>query len=112
MVSALGGLFISPILIFQDNGNNPNLDSNIDLSEMDEPPDLRISVDLSESKMIAVIPEWVVIVYLVMSMAVYSCYIGAMFLSFWVQAPQISSFEMINFASKIVSNKRNSNVLC
>jgi hypothetical protein len=95
--------------MFQDNGNNPNVAANTDalVPEMGEPPDLHISVDLSESRVVATIPEWVVIVYLVMSTAVYSCCVGAMFLSFRVQGPPISSFEMIDFASRIVSNNRN-----
>lgn len=80
MATAPGGLLTLPILMFQDNLNNPNPDnSKPDLPEVGEPRDLNISVDILESKAVAVIPKWVVIVYFIMSTAVYSCCVGAIF---------------------------------
>jgi hypothetical protein len=99
----LGGLVSLPILMFGPTGGlGPNPDVDLTQPEVDLAPDLYFLVDLSQSKVIAVIPKWVVIVYLVMSASVYVFCVGAIFLSFQADRPPVSSFEMIDFASKAV----------
>jgi hypothetical protein len=99
----LGELVALPILMFQPtSGFNPNSDDDLNQPQVGLAPDLYFSVDLSESKFVAVIPKWVVIVYLVVSIVVYSCCVGVMFLSFRVDRPPVSSFELIDFASRVV----------
>lgn len=97
----LGGLVSLPILMFEPtSGLCPNPDVDLTQPEVDLAPDLYFLLDLSESKVIAVIPKWVVLVYLVMSASVYVFCVGAIFLSFQADRPPVSSFEMIDFASK------------
>ena len=99
----LGGLLTLPIFMFQATSLNPNPDVDLTQPQVGLAPNLYISVDLSESKLIVVIPKWVVIVYLGISATVYVCCVGAIFLSLPADRPPVSSFEMIDFASKAVS---------
>jgi hypothetical protein len=99
----VGGLVSLPILMFEPvSGLGPNPDVDLTQPEVDLAPDLYFLVDLSESKVVAVIPKWVVIVYLVMSASVYVFCVGAIFMSFQADRPPVSSFEMIDFASKAI----------
>jgi len=99
----LGGLVSLPILMFEPtSGVGPNPDVDLTQPEVDLAPDLYFLVDLSESKVIAVIPKWVVTVYLAISASVYVFCVGTIFLSFQADRPPVSSFEMIDFASKAV----------
>ena len=102
-VNTLGGLISLPILMFQPtSGVGPNPDPDLTQPEVGLVPNLYFSLDLSESKIIAVIPRWVAIVYLVISAIIYACCIAAIVLSFQGPSPPVSSLEMIDFASKAV----------
>lgn len=100
----LGGLVTLPILMSQATsglGTDPDVDLSI--PQVGLASNLYFAVDLSQSRLIAVIPKWVVIIYLAVSATIYVCCVVAMFLSFHADQPLVSSFEVLDLASKVVS---------
>lgn len=93
-----------PVLLFQPTWVNPYYNITPLEPEAGLPPDLYISVDLSKQIVRAIIPKWTVIVYLIVSLAVYFWCIGGMFLSSFIQTPPSTPFELIDFSSRVVSN--------
>jgi hypothetical protein len=103
-IFTLGGLVALPMLMSQPtSGLGPTPDVDLSIPQVGLASDLYLSVDLSQSNLIAVIPKWVVIVYLIMSATVYVCCVVAMFLSLQRPQPSVSSFEVLDLASKAVS---------
>ena len=106
MAGVLAEIMTGPLILFHENRpyskslvNNTSLAPKVGVTD----DSLKISIDLSESRIVAVLPKWVVIVYFVISLTLYSCCISALFLSFRVQGPRTSKFEIIDFSSKILS---------
>jgi len=101
----LGGLVSLPILMSQPTTGLAGPDEDLSIPQVGLASNLYFSVDLSKSKLIAAIPRWVVIVYLVVSATVYVCCVLAMVLSLQAPGdqPPISSFEVLNLASKAVA---------
>jgi hypothetical protein len=99
------GILTMTVLLFQPNWLNP-FDLGIPPTAVapDLPPDLYISVDLSTQTIRAIIPKWSVIVYLIVSLAVYFWCVGGMFLALSVQTPPTSPFQLIDFSSRVVAN--------
>jgi hypothetical protein len=100
----LGGLVSLPILMSQaTSGLSPDPDVDLSIPQLGLASNLYFSVDMSQSKLIAVIPKWVVIIYLSVSATVYLCCVVAMFLSLQGDQPPVSSFEVLDLASKAVA---------
>lgn len=102
------GILTIPLLFFQQNLVNQNLLSiNFSTPIEDFPSDFFASVDLSESVVVGVIPHWTVIVYTAMSSAIFLLCITGICLASLVQGPGISSFPLVDFASRILTNREN-----
>jgi hypothetical protein len=102
------GILTIPLLFFQQNMINQNLFSvNSSIPIDDFPSGFDASVDLSESVVVGVIPHWTVIFYTALSSAIFLLCITGICLASLVQGPGISSFPLVDFASRILMNREN-----
>lgn len=99
----LQSILAMPLLLFQANWLNPNLVAAPDHPAKGLPPALYVSANLAKSAVRAFIPRWTVIVYTVVSVSTYFWCIGGMCFALFVQGPPTTSFELIDFASRVVS---------
>jgi hypothetical protein len=102
--SDLAAMIIVPLILFQENGlysKNP-VDPSARTPKQGHPAELKMTLDLSAEQIVGVIPQWVVFIYFIGSLTLFFCCICVMILSFRVQGPPISSFELIDFSSKIL----------
>jgi hypothetical protein len=91
-----------PPLLFQANWLNPYPVATSQL----EP----VSVDILDAMIRAVIPQWTFILYLIASLAVYFWCVGGMCFALHVQGAPSTPFEVIDFASRIASNRGNNSL--
>lgn len=105
------GILTMPILLFQPNWLNPQLlNSTPTAIENSLPPDLYISVDLSTQTVRAIIPQWTVFLYLIVTLAAYFWCVGGMLLALFVQTPPSTPFQLVDFASRVVANDNDTSV--
>jgi hypothetical protein len=103
-LGTLGGLVSLPILMSQaTSGLSSDPDVDLSIPQLGLASNLYFSVDLSQSKLIAAIPKWVVFIYLAVSATVYVCCVVAMFLGLQGDQLPVSSFEVLNLATKTVA---------
>ena len=105
------GILTMPILLFQPNWLSPQLLNDTPTAiENSLPPDLYISVDLSTQTVRAIISQWTVFVYLIVTLAVYFWCLGGMLLASFVQTPPSTPFQLVDFASRVVANDNDMSV--
>ena len=97
-----------PLLLFQTNFFAPNVAAT--QPEPNYPSELYVSVEILDATVRAVIPQWTFILYLIASSTVYFWCVGGMYFALYVQGPPFTPFEIIDFASRIVSNHGNNSI--
>jgi hypothetical protein len=103
------GILTIPLLFFQRNFFNQNIFSPNNSAPVQGLPDeLYAFVDLSEAVVVGVIPHWTVIVYTTLSSAIFILCIIGICLASLVHGPAISSFPLVDFVSRILTNRENS----
>lgn len=103
------GILTIPLLFFQKNFVNQNiLSPSTSGSAQVLPDDFYAFVDLSEAIVVGVIPHWTVIVYTILSSAIFLLCIIGICLASLVHGPGISSFPLVDFGSRILTNRENS----
>ena|SRR5271156_867091 len=99
-----GSILAMPLLFFQQNfwqsgWLNPNPSAPVPNLE----DDLYVDVELAKTIIIGVIPKWTVIVYSVISLTICTLCGMGIYLAAAVQGPRISSFPIVDFASRILA---------
>jgi hypothetical protein len=99
-----GSILAMPLLFFQQNfWQSGYINTNPSVPVPDLEDDLYIFVDLAEAIIIGVIPKWTVIVYTIISLTIFTFCIIGIYLATFVHGPGISSFPMVDFASRILT---------
>lgn len=103
----LRALLAIPLLLFQQTWFNPSLQPSPDepVSGLDKA--FYVTADLAHSAPRAFIPRWTVIFYTLVNLSVFLWCVGGMCVTLFIQRPPITPFELIDFASKVVSNREN-----
>lgn len=102
-LSLFRGILATPLVLFQPTYLNPNFNFSSDAPPIGLPPELYVAVDLSESFQRLMIPKWTWIVYAAISLSIYLWCVGGMVGAIFVKVPPKTPFEVIDFASRIVS---------
>jgi hypothetical protein len=104
--SYLQALLVLPLLLFQANWFNPDLLPSPDYPATGLPTAFYASADLAKSGVRASIPRWSAILYAVTCVMAYFWCVGGMCIAMSVQTPPTTPFEMIDFASRVVSTPK------
>lgn len=100
-------LLATPLLLFQQTWFNPNLRPSPDQPASGLDSMFYVTADLARSAPRAFIPRWTAIFYTNVTLLVFLWCFGGMCIVFFIQRPPITPFELIDFMSKVVSNREN-----
>jgi len=103
-LSLFRGILATPLLLFQPTYLNPNLNFSSEALPIGLAPELYVAVDLSQSFQRLIIPKWAWIVYVTISGSIYLCCVGGMVAALFVKTPPTTPFEVVDFASRVVSH--------
>ena len=103
-LSLFRGLLATPLLLFQPTYLNPNLNLSSEAPPKGLPPELYVTVALSQSFQWLTIPKWTWIVYVTISGSIYLWCAGGIAGALFIKTPPKTPFEVIDFASRVVSN--------
>src|SRR5579859_2651142 len=101
---SLRGILASLLLYFQITWNNPDSNFTSGVLQTGLPPELYVHVDLTQSLQRLTIPKWTWIVYVAISSGIYVWCVSSMVFTLFIVSPPTTSFEVLDFASRIVSN--------
>jgi len=98
----LRGLLTLPLIFFQPTwlgSNAPGYNDTTVTAGL--PPDVYISVSLSQSHIHVLIPRWTIILYISTLLTIYICCVVCLSTSLFIQPPHTTSYEIFDFASMV-----------
>jgi hypothetical protein len=98
----LRALMTFPLLYFQETWGSPTSPQYNDTAVVQGLlPDMYIWVEFSESQTRVVIPDWTIILYIVMLLGVYIWCVGCLVLSLFIRGPPTTPHEVLDFATMV-----------
>jgi hypothetical protein len=102
--TSLSALLAIPLIVFQQNGENPKWNGTL------LPPEYHVQIDLSNNYVLAVIPKWTVLLYTITSIVIVLWCAAGMFVAMLVQSPPTSSFDLVDFTSRVLASRGDSSL--
>ena len=109
-LSTLASLLATPLFIFNRNYLSFFTPTDLNAPVPDLPEVFYVSVDLSEAIVVGVIPQWTVVLYAILSSIIFFLCVTGISLASFIKGPRISSFPIIDFSSRVVTNRGESSV--